>query len=90
MVRYDVNLVFDDTVRWAAVQRLAASAHALIRKVEFIDEYRGQQVPKGKKSVTLRLELGSESATLTTPQIEEAAGAVVERLGSELGGILRS
>lgn len=88
--RCDLNLVFDETARWQAVAQHAASAHALVRSVEFVDEYRGQQVPPKKKSVTLRLTLGSDAGTLTSAQVDEAAAEVVRRLGAEMGGVLRT
>jgi phenylalanyl-tRNA synthetase beta chain len=89
-VRYDLNLVFDDRTRWQAIAERAGSSHPLIRNVEFVDEYRGRQVPSGKKSVTLRLTLGSDEATLTSAEVEQVAAEVVRGLGADLGGVLRS
>ena len=79
-VEFDVSFVVDLGVVWADVLKAVDEAHALVRDVTFIEEYRGEQVPPGKKSVTLRLRIGSDSATLKTPQIDEASGSVMARL----------
>jgi phenylalanyl-tRNA synthetase beta chain len=55
-----------------------------------VDEYRGKQVPDGKKSVTLRLVIGSLKKTLTSEEIESCANAIVKRLKKTMGGELRN
>jgi phenylalanyl-tRNA synthetase beta chain len=89
---YDVSLLFDGATRWEEILSVAASKKGpgdLLRDVRFVDEYRGRQVPDGKKSVTLRLVIGSPEKTLTSDEIESCAGAVVKRLKKNLGGELR-
>jgi len=86
-VEFDISFVVPLNIGWDMVLASIESVHQLVRDVTFIDEYRGEQVPDGKKSVTLRLLLGSHVATLTTPQIDEAANAVmtrIEGLGAEI------
>ena len=56
----------------------------------FVDEYRGKQVPDGKKSVTIRLTIGSQEKTLTSAEIEECASSALHRLVKKLGAELRS
>ena len=34
-------------------------ASEFLKKADFVDEYRGKQIPQGKKSVTIRLTIGS-------------------------------
>ena len=43
----------------------------------------------GKKSVTIRLSIGSMTRTLKTEEITECANAVIKRLTKTLGGVLR-
>lgn len=54
-----------------------------------VDEYRGKQVPEGKKSVTLRLTIGSAEKTLTSQEIEACAASAVKRLAKHVGAELR-
>jgi len=58
--------------------------------VEFVDEYRGKQVPEGKKSVTLRLKIGSLTKTLTSQEIEQVAATVIKRLIKKLNAAERA
>lgn len=87
---YDLSLLFDEHVHWSDVEAEATKGGELIQKVEFVDEYRGSQVPKGKKSLTLRLLIGSEKETLTSEQIEKAASRVLGRLKHQLSGEIRT
>jgi len=90
--QYDVSLLFDTNVKWEDIQKCAAGKESpdnLLRDVSFIEEYKGKQVPSGKKSVTIRLLIGSLKKTLTSDEIESCAAAIVKRLGKVLGGIPR-
>ena len=65
-------------------------ASALVKDASFVDEYRGKQIPAGKKSVTIRLVIGSNEKTLTSQEIEKAAGQVMTKLTKKLGAVLRT
>ena len=62
----------------------------LFHGAQFVDEYRGKQVPEGKKSVTVRLAIGSKEKTLTSAEIEEVANSVLKKLSKRFGAELRS
>ncbi|MDR0652205.1 MAG: hypothetical protein LBG12_02750 [Synergistaceae bacterium] len=47
-------------------------------------------MPEGKKSVTLRLVIGSLTKTLTSAEIESCAGTVIKRIKKAVGGELRN
>ena len=55
----------------------------------YVDEYRGKQVPAGKKSLTLRLAIGSKDKTLTSAEIEEVASGVLNKIAKRFGAELR-
>jgi phenylalanyl-tRNA synthetase beta chain len=89
---YDISMLFDESVKWRDVLGTATAKKGpsdMVRSVAFVDEYRGKQVPEGKKSITLRLVIGSDSKTLTSAEIESSAGMIVKRLKKGLGGELR-
>lgn len=80
----DLSILVDEEVSW---QEIRSAVSNLAEDVSFIDEYRGKQIEKGKKSVTLRLELAAEDKTLTNEEIEEAMSKIrkaLEVLGSRL------
>ncbi|MDR3255636.1 MAG: phenylalanine--tRNA ligase subunit beta [Synergistaceae bacterium] len=91
-VEYDISMIFDEKARWSDVESVVLGKKGpgdLIRSVSFIDEYRGRQIPQGKKSLTLRLVIGSDEKTLTSDEIEKSAGLITKRLAKQLGGDLR-
>ena len=60
MTDYDLSLLFDLNVKWDDILgQIKINEEGLLRKVLFVDEYLGKQVPDGKKSLTLRLVIGS-------------------------------
>jgi phenylalanyl-tRNA synthetase beta chain len=90
---YDISMLFDASVKWDDIYAAATSKKDpanLIRGVSFVSEYRGKQIPEGKKSVTLRLVIGSLTKTLTSAEIESCAGTVIKRIKKAVGGELRS
>ena len=61
MTDYDISLLVDGSVQWTDVAQTVRSIKSeLLHGAAFVDEYRGKQVPAGKKSLTLRLAIGSE------------------------------
>jgi phenylalanyl-tRNA synthetase beta chain len=92
MTDYDISLLFDLSVTWREMFDVILGSKEqddLIQQASFADEYRGKQVPEGKKSVTIRLVIGSLKKTLTSGEIESQANTVVKRLEQRLGAKLR-
>jgi phenylalanyl-tRNA synthetase beta chain len=90
---YDVSMLFDVNTKWADIYDAIMGpkkAAALLKDASFVDEYRGKQIPAGKKSVTIRLTIGSEEKTLTSQEIEKVADQVLSKLGKKVGGELRT
>ena len=90
MTDYDVSLLFDAETQWADMQRILSGIHnELFHGAAFVDEYHGKQIPEGKKSVTIRLTIGSTEKTLTSAEIEACAASAVKKLVKNLGAELR-
>ena len=90
---YDVSMLFDSGVKWTDIHDAILGqkkASALLKDASFVDEYRGKQIPAGKKSVTIRLTIGSGEKTLTSQEIESAANQVMKKLEKKLGAELRT
>ena len=91
MTDYDISLLLDGEVKWADVaQTIGGIKSELLHGASFVDEYRGKQVPEGKKSLTARLTIGSTEKTLTSAEIEEVANSVIKKLAKRFGAELRS
>jgi len=90
VAEYDLSLLFDSAIKWEEIACCVAEKKGeFFRGVSYIGEYRGKQIPEGKKSVTLRLAIGSNEKTLTSAEIENFANAVVKRLHKQLNAETR-
>ena len=90
MTDYDISLLVDGPVQWKDVaQTVRGIKSELLHGAAFVDEYRGKQVPAGKKSLTLRLAIGSKDKTLTSAEIEEVASGVLNKIAKRFGAELR-
>ncbi|MBP5463473.1 MAG: phenylalanine--tRNA ligase subunit beta, partial [Lachnospiraceae bacterium] len=88
---YDISMLFDSATTWEEIKGvIAIKENGPVKKADFVDEYRGKQIPAGKKSVTIRLTIGSNEKTLTSEEIENAAGSVMKQLSKRLGAELRT
>ena len=86
-------MLFDSNAAWNDIYDAIMGqkkASALLKEASFVEEYRGKQIPQGKKSVTIRLTIGSNEKTLTSQEIESAANQVMKKLGKKMGAELRT
>ena len=85
---YDISFLVDSSVKWSEIYAAVLpkkSDDNLLREVLFVDEYKGKQIPDGKKSITLRLVIGSAEKTLTGPEIETVANGARKKLSKAFG-----
>lgn len=88
---YDISFLVDSMVKWDDIREVVmAKKHELLRDVKFVDEYKGKQIPDGKKSVTIRLVIGSDQKTLTGEEIEQVANSVLKRIAKSTGAEIRT
>lgn len=93
MTEYDISLLFNTQTPWSDIKTTAAGKEGpdnYLRAVGFVEEYKGKQVPDGKKSVTLRLTIGSLTKTLTSADIDSCVNSVTKRLTKTLGAETRA
>ena len=91
MTEYDISVLLPGEVKWEDMaQTIRGVKSELFHGAHFVDEYRGKQVPDGKKSVTVRLAIGSKEKTLTSAEIEDVANGVINKLVKRFGAELRS
>ena len=86
----DVSLTLPAEVPAADVQAaLAEGAGALLESVRLVDDYRGEGVPEGSKSLTFALRFRADDRTLTAAEATAAKLAGVEVAGQRFGAALR-
>lgn len=89
-VRLDFSVLCDAARRFADLRgRIGEFAHPHLRRLEFVGAYQGGSIPREKRSLTLRAEIGRDDATLADADIRafgEAFRAHLNRCGLELRG----
>lgn len=87
----DLNVVFDDSVRWADVEGIVRSESGqLVESIAFQETYRdSDRLGDGKKSLLWSITLRSPEGTLTGDEADSVVGRIVAKLANELGGELR-
>ena len=85
----DVAVVASDDVPWAQLEtRIRTAAGDLLDDLAVFDEYRGEQVGEGRRSVAARLRLQAPDRALTSDD-EEAVLAAVRHEVESVGGQVR-
>lgn len=89
-IERDLSVVVDEATPWHAIADTVATANpALLESTDFVGTYRGKQVGKGKKSVTLRMQFRDPATTLRHEQVDPQVETVVKALGEIVGAELR-
>ncbi len=73
LVEKDLAVIVDEDVKWSNIEE---SIKLLVKDVEFVDEYRGNQIPQGKKSITFKVRIINEGTTMTSEQINERLNGI--------------
>lgn len=85
-IEKDLSLIVDENVTWEELTKYIKSK---VSSIKFIEEYRGNQIPEGKKSIMLRVTFASENTTLTSEEINSKLEAIVRTLNRMCGAELR-
>ena len=86
----DINLVLDEAVLWDTVeQTVRTAAGPLLETVRFDSQYRGPQIPAGKKSYVVGLTYRAADRTLTAEEVDASRDAVVTACKETLGAVQR-
>lgn len=85
----DFSFIFDETTSWNEIYSSITDAHPFIKNVTFIEEYRGEQIPSGKKSLSLNVTLGNPEGSLTSNQIKDVSDLIIKNLTETCKGTIR-
>ncbi|MCK6456755.1 MAG: phenylalanine--tRNA ligase subunit beta [Phycisphaerae bacterium] len=87
-VRLDFSFLADARRRYAQIESdIAAFSHPLLRRMTYVGSFEGGAVPAGKRSFTIRAEIGADDHTLAEQESQEFRTqftAFLQRLGLEL------
>lgn len=62
----------------------------LLRELRVFDEYRGEQIGAGRRSLAFRVAFGSPERTLADEDVAPARAAIVKALAERFGAVLRA
>ena len=69
-VRLDFSFMVDAAQRYAQIEQdIGGFKHILLKRLSFVGSFEGSSVPDGKRSLTLRAEIGSDDRTLSEEEI---------------------
>jgi phenylalanyl-tRNA synthetase beta chain len=90
-VRQDLAFVVDEDVPAAALlAAIQEAAGTELRSVAPFDEYRGEQIGEGKRSLAFSVAFGSPERTLTDEDAAALRGRIVDALAERFGAVLRA
>jgi phenylalanyl-tRNA synthetase beta chain len=90
-VRRDLTLDVSESTPFDRIESVVREAKPdLLESLEFVTVYRGKQVEKGKKSVTIALVFRSPKETLTGEAVEASVQRVIEAAKRDLNATLRA
>ena len=90
-IRRDLAIVVSESVTAEAVRECVSAEQVdIVRDIRFFDQYRGQGVEPGSKSLAIGLILQAESRTLTDDEVDAVIHRIISALERELKATLRT
>ena len=86
LVEKDLAVVVDETVTW---NDIVNAIKTRVKSLEFVEEYRGDQIPSGKKSIMFRFKVNNEGTTMTSEEINNLMNGIIKALNKKCGADLR-
>jgi len=88
-VTRDLSIIIDEKIVNANIMSIIKKiGGTLVKKVEFFDQYHGDQIPSGKKGLSYSIEYQAKNRTLTDVEINklhsEIRTALIEKLSAQI------
>ena len=90
-VTREFAFVIDETTPAEKLVQIAKSTNKdLIKEVLIFDVYKGENIPKGKKSIAIKIIIQPNLETLTDDDLEKISSDLIKVIDTKLSGSLRS
>lgn len=86
LVEKDLSILVSEETTWDTILE---SIKKMVKSVEFIEEYKGDKIPEGKKSLTFRVKMGKDDSTMNSEEINNKVKAILKALKNSCDAILR-
>ncbi len=84
-VRRDLSIVVDETTTCAELIEEIRKGSALVTDVTVFDLYRGEHVPKGKRSLAMSVLFQSRDRTLRDEEVDRIFNGIFQKLVKKFG-----
>ena len=89
-IERDLSIVVDEAVTWRQVEQAVRETDpAMLEDLRFLTIFRGKQIGKGKKSLSLRMRFRNPDTTLRHDEVDPQVNAVIEKLKQAVNAELR-
>ena len=90
-IERDLSVIVDETVTWQQIKACVdETSPKMLEALQFLTIFRGKQIGKGKKSLSLRMRFRNPDATLrheeVDPQVNAVVGSLKQKVNAELRG----
>jgi len=86
LVEKDLSVLVNKDITW---REISSTIKNKVKELEFIEEYKGNQIPEGKKSITFRVKIGNDETTMNSDEINEVIESILNALNKKCGANLR-
>ena len=86
LVEKDLSVIVDENVTW---EEISGPIKGKVKELIFVDEYRGNQIPKGKKSISFRFKIENTDTTMTSEEINNKMNQILKTLENRCNAKLR-
>ena len=86
LVKVDLSVIIDEKTTWDEIKEIVLNT---ADKIEFAEEYKGEQVPKNKKSIMFHMIYDGKNRTLKDKDIKEKTDKIISDL-KEIGAHIRT
>ena len=90
-IERDVSFIVDEQVTWETLKsHVEQHRSLLLERASFVGTFRGSQIGKGKKSVTMRLAYRDPERTLRHEEIDGPVNELIDAMKAKVGATLRA
>lgn len=85
-VEKDLSVLVPEEITWKEIENAIKNR---VDGITFIEEYRGNQIPEGQKSISFKFTIDNKETTMTAEQINEKMNSIIKELNRKCKATLR-
>lgn len=85
-VEKDLSVLVPEEITWKEIENTIKNR---VDGITFIEEYRGNQIPEGQKSISFKFTIDNKETTMNAEQINEKMNSIIKELNRKCKATLR-